>query len=169
MNDVTAVPHLDLDRYLGRWYEICRLPMKYEDEAATDITATYSFNDNGKVRVDNRCFNAEGEPVQALGEATPVDDANSKLKVSFLPKALRWIPFTEGDYWVMKIDSAYQVSLVGTPDRKFLWILARSPDLSRPTWDDYLEEARRQGFDLSSMIVPKHTGREVTDAILEPR
>lgn len=169
MNDVTAVPTLDLDRYLGRWYEICRLPLKYEDETATDITATYSLNENGKVRVDNRCFNAENEPTQALGEASPVDDTNAKLKVSFLPKGLRWIPFTEGDYWVLKIDPDYQVSLVGTPDRKFLWVLARSPDLPQSTRDEYLDEARRQGFDLSQLIVPKHTGREVADTMLETR
>lgn len=167
MNNVTAVPALDLNRYLGRWYEICRLPLKYEDGAATDITATYSLDKNRKVRVDNRCFNAEDKPTQALGEASPVDDTNAKLKVSFLPKLLKWIPFTEGDYWVLKIDPDYQVSLVGTPDRKFLWVLARSPEISPSTRDEYLAEARRQGFDLSPLIVPKHTGREVTDAMLD--
>ncbi|TKT69833.1 lipocalin family protein [Aquamicrobium sp. LC103] len=169
MNDVIAVPHLDLDRYLGRWYEICRLPLKYEDETATDITATYSLADNGKVRVDNRCFDAEGQPTQALGEASPVDEANSRLKVSFLPKGLRWIPFTEGDYWVLKIDPDYQVSLVGTPDRKNLWVLSRSPELPQSTTQEYLDEARSQGFDLSSLIIPKHTGREVTESMLEER
>lgn len=167
MTDVTAIPSLDLSHYLGRWYEICRLPLKYEDEAATNITATYSLNEDGTVHVDNRCFDEDGKPVQALGQATPVDDANSRLKVTFLPEFIRWIPFTSGDYWVLKIDPDYRVSLVGTPDRKNLWLLARGPDLAEATREEYLAEARRQGFELSALVTPRHTGREVTDAMID--
>lgn len=163
---VTAIPSLDLTRYLGKWYELCRLPLKYEDETATDITARYSLNDSGTVRVDNRCFDKDGKPSQAVGEATPVDEAKSRLKVTFLPKFIRWVPFTSGDYWVLKLDPDYQVSLVGTPDRQFLWLLGRSPDLAPEIRDAYLAEARRQGFDLGGLIVPRHTGREVTDQMV---
>lgn len=163
---VTAIPSLDLGRYLGRWYELCRLPMKYEDETASDITARYSLNDDGTIRVDNRCFDAEGEPSQAVGKASPVDDANSRLKVTFLPEFLRWMPFTSGDYWVLKLDPDYQVSLVGTPDRQYLWLLARRPDVAQAIRDEYLAEARRQGFDLDRLIIPRHTGREVTNAMV---
>ncbi len=167
MTDVTAVPSLDLSRYLGRWYEICRLPLKYEDETATDITATYALNASGAVRVDNRSFDENDEPSQAIGEATPVDEANSRLKVTFLPEFIRWIPFTSGDYWVLKIDPEYQTALVGTPDRNNLWLLSRQPDLPEATREQYMSEARRQGFDLSGLITPHHTGREVTDAMLK--
>lgn len=163
---VTAIPMLDLHRYLGKWYEICRLPLKWEDEAATDITARYSLEPNGTVRVDNRCFDAEGKPTQALGEATPVNDGKSQLKVSFLPEGLRWVPFTKGDYWVLKLDPGYRLSLVGTPDRNHLWLLAREPNVDEAEKAAYLAEARRQGFDLSRLITPKHTGRDVTDALL---
>ena len=164
---VTTVASLDLFRYLGKWYELCRLPMKYEDETASDITAHYSLNDSGTVRVDNRCFDEDGKPAQAIGEATPVDDSNSRLKVTFLPKFIRWIPFTSGDYWVLKLDPDYQVSLVGSPDRQFLWLIARQPDLDQAIREAYLSEARRQGFDLTRLIVPRHTGREVTDDMVE--
>lgn len=167
MTDVTSIPSLDLSRYLGRWYEICRLPLKYEDETATDITATYSLNEDGSVRVDNRCFDEDGEPSQALGNATPVDDANSRLKVTFLPEFIRWIPFTSGDYWVLKIDPDYQIALVGTPDHKNLWLLARHPDLPASEREEYMVEAQRQGFDLSDLISPIHTGREVTDEMVK--
>ena len=167
MNDVTTIPQLDLNRYLGRWYEICRLPLKWEDETATDITATYSLTEGGKVRVDNRCFDAEGKPSQALGEATPVDDSKAKLKVTFLPGFIRWLPFTSGDYWVLKLDPDYQIALVGGPDRNNLWVLAREPQLPEAVLEDYLAEARRQGFDLSKLITPRHTGRQVTDAMVE--
>ena len=165
-NDVTAIPALDLNRYLGKWYEICRLPLRWEDAGATDITARYSLNESGTVRVDNRCFDEDGEPTQAIAEATPVDDAKSRLKVNFLPKYLRWIPFTSGDYWVLKIDDGYTTALVGTPDRENLWILARTAEISPDVHDAYLAEARRQGFDLSKLITPVHTGREVTEDMI---
>jgi apolipoprotein D and lipocalin family protein len=163
---VTAVPSLDLRRYLGRWYEICRLPLKWEDESATDITAHYSLRDDGKIRVDNRCFDAEGKPSQAIGEASPVNEGNSQLKVTFLPEGLRWIPFTKGDYWVLKIDGNYRLSLVGTPDRRNLWLLAREPEIASADREAYLAEAIRQGFDLGPLITPRHSGNEVTDDLL---
>jgi len=166
MIDVTAIPQLDLNEYLGRWYEICRLPLRWEDETATDITATYSLNDDGNVRVDNRCFDEDGKPSRAIGEAVPVDDSNSRLKVTFLPEFVRWLPFTRGDYWVLKIDPEYRTALVGTPDRKYLWVLSRQPRLSEETEAEYLNEARRQGFDLAKLIHPQHTGREVTDEMV---
>ncbi|HTN62376.1 MAG TPA: lipocalin family protein [Devosia sp.] len=164
---VTAIPKLDLNRYLGRWYEICRLPLKWEDETATDITANYSLNDRGKVKVDNRCFDENGKPSGSVGEATPVDDTNARLKVTFLPKYIRWIPFTAGDYWVLKLDPDYTTALVGTPDRKCLWLLSREPNLSDYVIQNYLEVANTQGFDLSQLITPRHTGREVTATTLE--
>jgi apolipoprotein D and lipocalin family protein len=166
MNKVTAIPSLDLKRYLGRWYEICRLPLKWEDETATDITATYSLSETGKVQVDNRCFDEDGKPARAIGEASPVDSANSRLKVTFLPKAIRWIPFTSGDYWVLKIDPEYEVALVGSPNQKYLWVLARRPSVPTDALEMYLAEARRQGFDLSRLITPRHTGRAVTDDVV---
>jgi apolipoprotein D and lipocalin family protein len=164
--EIVSIPHLDLPRYLGRWYEICRLPLKYEDANATDITATYTLAENGKVRVDNRCFDSEGKPTQALGEATAVDAAKSRLEVTFLPKAIRWMPFGRGDYWVLKLDPDYRMALVGTPDRKYLWVLAREPDPPPEAVQDFLDEAARQQFDLTPLIRPRHTGREVTDDML---
>src|SRR5699024_9746494 len=88
--DVTAVDHLDLERYLGLWYEIARLPMRYEDDAASNVTAAYALNEDGSVQVDNRCFDADGQPTQALGRATPAGDSPAQLEVTFLPGLLRW-------------------------------------------------------------------------------
>ena len=148
--DVTAVDNLDLDRYLGLWYEIARKPLRYEDTEATDITAHYSLDD-------------DGQPTQALGRAT-VGDSPSKLEVTFLPEALRWIPFTKADYWVLKIDADYRHALVGTPDRKYLWLLARAPQVVDPaTEQEFLAEATRQGFDLADLIRPAQSGGRVSD------
>lgn len=64
---LNTVAHVDLDRYGGTWFEICRLPLKWEPEGARDVTATYGLNDDGSIRVDNRCLDENGKPMQALG------------------------------------------------------------------------------------------------------
>lgn len=163
---VETVNHVDLARYLGDWFEICRLPMKWEDEGASDITASYSLNDDGSIKVDNRCLNEKGEPTQSIGEATAVDATNAKLKVTFLPKLLRWIPFTEGDYWIFKLDPDYRIALVGSPDRKFLWLLARDHTLNEAQTAPYLDWAKAKGFDTTLLIWPRQSGGRVTDEML---
>lgn len=155
---VTPVEQVDLARYLGRWYEIARLPMRHEPANASDITATYSLNEDGSVRVQNR-MRHNGEVEESIGRATTVDTSNSRLEVSFLPEGLRWIPFTKGDYWILKLDPAYSVALVGSPDHKYLWLLARHPHLDEATVNQYLAHAQAQGFDLSGLIHTPHTGR----------
>ena len=84
----------------------------------------------------------------------------------------RWVDLTMADatgldtLWVLKLDADYQVALVGSPNRKYLWVLSREPALDQTTLELYLAEARRQGFDLTTLIVPQHTGREVTADML---
>lgn len=155
---VRSVERFDLERYLGLWYEIGRLPLRFEDDGARDVTAEYTLAENGTVTVDNRCIDENGEPVQALGEAVPDEEHPARLRVSFLPAALRWIPFTRADYWVLRIDPDYTVALVGTPDRAHLWLLAREPQLSAVMESLFLKEAVAQGFDLSEWIRPEHSG-----------
>lgn len=164
---VTPVETFDLDRYCGLWFEIGRLPLRWEAAEATDITAEYTLESDGSVRVDNRCFDKAGAPSQAIGRATPVNGKPGQLEVSFLPEILRWIPFTKGDYWVLKIDEPYTVALVGTPDRKNLWLLAREPRIDPAVETEYLAEASRQGFDLEQWITPAQSGRRVTDGLLK--
>ncbi|WP_395396458.1 lipocalin family protein (plasmid) [Novosphingobium sp. BL-8A] len=158
---VRAVAELDLDRYLGTWFEICRLPLKYEPAKANDITATYSLNEDGTVRVENRLRDEDGKPDRAIGQAQAADASNAKLKVSFLPEYLRWIPFTKGDYWVLAITPDYETALVGTPDRHHLWVLARTPNPHPETVEGMLGTARAMGFDLSKLIWTKQSGEAV--------
>ena len=153
-----TVPHVDLPRYLGTWYEIARLPMRLEPEDATDISAHYALNDNGKVSVRNR-LRRNGEVDEATGEATAIDESNARLEVSFLPEGLRWIPFTKGDYWIIHLDGNYTTALVGSPDRKYLWLLARQPTLDATVREHFLGIARQQGFELSTLIHTPHTGQ----------
>lgn len=163
---VTSVGSLDLNRYSGLWYEVGRLPLRWEDADASDITAEYTPEDDGSLRVDNRCIDKDGAPSQAIGRANPVNGQAGRLQVSFLPQFLQWVPFTKGDYWVLKIDDAYTVALVGTPDHRNLWLLAREPHIDDATKAAYLAEATRQGFDLGKWITPRQSGRRVTDALL---
>ncbi|WP_166869277.1 MULTISPECIES: lipocalin family protein [unclassified Salinibacterium] len=165
--EVRAIDHLDVDRYLGQWFEIGRLPLKWEPKGARDITAQYSANDDGTIRIDNRCIDDKGEPTQSVGRAKQTGEKTSELTVTFLPEFLRWIPFTEGDYWVLRIDDDYAYSLVGTPDRKNLWLLSRTPQAEATVIDSYLETARSMGFDLADWIVPEQSGSIVSDAQLE--
>lgn len=90
-----------------------------------------------------RCIDKGGAPSQTIGRATPVNGKAGQLEVSFLPEFLRWIPFTNGDYWVLKIDDAYTVALVGTPDYKCLWLLAR--DLASTPSRKRLTSPKRPG------------------------
>ena len=156
---VHSVAQVNLPQYAGKWYEIARFPMFFQRNCARDVTATYSLNADGTVKVDNRCVKSNGEQMGSVGQAHAVDASNSKLKVTFLPSWLRWLPVGEGDYWVLKLDSQYQTVLVGSPNRKYLWILSRQPQLDEQTYMSYVDAARKQGFDITQLQRTTQTPR----------
>ena len=158
-----TVARVDLQRYLGRWFEVARLPMHFQDEDCTDVVAEYSRDDDGAVRVRNRCTQCDGHSKTARGIATPIDGSNARLKVSFMPESLRWLPFTRGDYWILRLDPGYTVSLVGTPNRRNLWLLARTRQPDPALRDDALAYAAALGYDLTALIHTPH-GRLVAKA-----
>lgn len=145
---VEAVASVNLQRYLGKWYEISAFPMYFQRQCIAETTAEYSLKQNGEIRVVNRCRTASGYD-QAIGNAWVPDPAQSgKLKVSFF-----W-PF-RSDYWVLGLDSEYRWAVVGNPNRKYLWILSRTPTLPTPLLDAALDAARAQGYDLSKLRYTK--------------
>lgn len=146
-----AIPSVDLTRYAGKWYEIARLPMFFQRNCASDVTATYTLKPNGAVIVNNQCVGKDGKPMQSIGEATKNGDSGSKLKVTFLPSGLRWLPMGKADYWVLALDANYQYALVGTPDNKYLWILSRTPTMAQNTYQTLVATAISQGFDVSKL------------------
>jgi apolipoprotein D and lipocalin family protein len=148
-----------LPRYLGTWYELARLPIRFEPADCSDVSAQYALRDDGGIEVRNRCLRADGTLEESIGVATAVDADNGQLEVSFLPAGLRWIPFTKGDYWVLRVDPDYRVALVGSPDRTYLWLLARSTALDPQLRAAYLATAREQGYALDRLIDTPHTGR----------
>ena len=146
-----AVQSVDLNRYAGKWYEIVRLPMFFQRNCASDVTATYTLQPTGKVEVNNQCMGKDGKPMQSIGEATKNGDSGSKLKVTFLPQGLRWLPVGKADYWVLALDPNYSHALVGTPNQKYLWILSRTPTMDEDTYQTMVATAKSQGYDVSKL------------------
>jgi apolipoprotein D and lipocalin family protein len=155
-----VVDKVELDKYLGVWYEVARKPMSFQNKCDSDVTATYTLNENGNVQVDNRCVGKGGKTYSSQGEAF-VQNApfNSKLKVSFLPEAIRWIPAARGDYWILKIDDNYQTVLVGEPRRNYMWVLSRTPHPDQHVINEYLEYAKSVGYDLKDLIHTKQNAK----------
>lgn len=151
-----VVEKVELDKYLGVWYEVARKPMYFQNKCDRDVSATYTLNENGNIAVDNRCYAQDGKLNQSSGEAF-VQNApfNSKLKVSFLPESIRWLPVGRGDYWILKIADDYQTVLVGEPKRKYMWVLSRSAQPDPAVVKEYLDYAQSVGFDLSDIIHTK--------------
>ena len=149
-----VVPSVDLPRYAGLWYEIARLPNKFQDECVGDVTATYTLSDDGTIEVVNRCRKENGETTEATGRARRAgdDEPNAKLKVRFAPAILSFLPFVWGDYWIIDLAPDYGYAVVGEPGRKYLWVLARTPRIDETLFQEILGRARAQGYDLSALI-----------------
>lgn len=144
-----TVEGVDLERYAGRWYEIARYPNWFERDC-TAVTADYAIRDDGKVSVTNTCFKGspDGTKKVANGRARIVEGSgNGRLKVKFAPA---WVPFAEGDYWILALEPDYSASLVGSPDGKYLWILARSRQIDEAV----LERLKRRAADLGYDTAP---------------
>jgi len=145
-NDGTleVVPHVELEKYLGKWYEIAHLPFRFED-GCSDITATYSLREDGDVSVLNECLK-NGKVKRAKGKAKIVDKTTgAKLKVTFF-----W-PFY-GDYWIINLGENYDYAVVGTPNRKYLWILSRTPQIDDNLFSQLTDHAKSKGFDVTKLI-----------------
>ena len=141
---VVSVHAVDLVRYSGKWFEIASFPMFFQRNCVGDATAQYTAAPDGSITVYNRCRTNSGFD-DATGKATVVEGfGNSRLKVSFL-----W-PF-KGDYWVLGLDPQYRWAVVGNPNREYLWLLSRTPQLDSAMLEEALASARAQGYDLSRL------------------
>jgi apolipoprotein D and lipocalin family protein len=149
---LATVPSVDLERYMGRWYEVARFPNRFQKDCSGPATADYALQPGGRVQVTNRCPQADGKTDEAIGEARRVGDAGSpKLEVRFAPAWLSWLPMVWGNYWVIDLDPAYTLAVVSEPKREFLWVLARQPQVDAATWDALMGRLRAQGFDLARL------------------
>ncbi|SEU11696.1 apolipoprotein D and lipocalin family protein/hypothetical protein [Draconibacterium orientale] len=151
MIDNSVVKELDLQKYLGTWYEIARYDHRFE-QGMVGVKANYSLRDDGKIRVVNSGYKntLDGEYSEAIGKAKIPDPENepAKLKVSFF-----WIFY--GDYYVLELDKDYQWAVIGSSSDKYLWILSRSPQMSPEIYNDLLKRITDRGYDTSALIKVK--------------
>ena len=141
-----VVPHVDLQRYLGTWHEIATIPQRFQ-RGCVGVTAEYLLGKNEDIQVLNTCLveTLDGEVRRARGKARVVDRAtNAKLKVSFF-----W-PFW-GAYWIIGLDADYRWAIVGHPNRTYLWILSRSPQMDDKLYEELLAFIAEKGYDLTKI------------------
>ncbi|MDH4281235.1 MAG: lipocalin family protein [Myxococcales bacterium] len=141
-----TVPEVDLNRYLGTWYEIASYPQSFQ-EGCTGTTATYTLRDDGQIDVLNECRKGslDGKEDSARGRARVVDrDTNAKLEVSFFR------PFW-GDYWIIDLGPDYEYAVVGHPSRDYLWILSRTPTLDEATYEGISSRLEQEGYPLDRL------------------
>ncbi|AIR88424.1 lipocalin family protein [Pseudomonas cremoricolorata] len=145
--------NVDLKRYQGKWFELARLPMRFQD-ACVQSEAHYNLKPDGSLDVLNRCRTLGDEWLRVEGHADPQSAGhNDKLWVEFDNGLSRLLPgLTRADYWILYVDERYRTALVGSPDRKYLWILSRTASV--PAWEreHLLAKARQQGYDTKRLV-----------------
>ena len=147
-----SIASLDVPRYMGRWYEIAKLPNWFQRKCVADTSATYRLLADGRVEVLNQCRKDSGEMDQATGVARQIGPANSpRLQVRFAPGWLSALPFVWGDYWVIDLDDAYELVAVSEPKRQYLWILSRTPRVDEARYSALLERLRGMGLEVGRL------------------
>ncbi len=143
--DLETVPYVDLEKYAGDWYEIASFPQFFQ-KGCTCTKATYTPNEDGTIHVENSCnIPAKGNIKTSTAKAFVEDGSgNAKLKVQFF-----W-PFT-GKYWIIDLAKDYSYAVVGHPNRKYLWILSRTPKMDEEVYSQILKRTEEKGFDLNKL------------------
>jgi len=152
-SDLPTVASVDLGRYAGTWYEIARLPMWFQRHCV-DSKAVYTVRSDGRVGVHNECVTDDGGLAAADGVATVVDTkTNARLMVVFDNWFARLFGSSrEGNYWILDLDPEYRTVLVGTPDRRYLWMLARAPQIDEAIYQRLVPLARGFGYPVEDLI-----------------
>ncbi|KAI8565696.1 hypothetical protein RHMOL_Rhmol03G0281100 [Rhododendron molle] len=157
--EMEVVKGVDLERYMGRWYEIASFPSRFQPKNGINTRATYTLKEDGStVHVLNETW-SDGKRGYIEGTAYKADPKSeeAKLKVKFyVPPFLPIIPVV-GDYWILYLDSDYQYALIGQPARKYLWILCRQNHLDEEIYNQLVEKAKEEGYDVSKLHKTTHT------------
>lgn len=146
------VKALDLARYAGTWHEIAHLPLFFQRKCIDTITATYTLRPDGTVGVHNACRTAKGMDASD-GVARRVDADSGALKVRFAPGWLAWLPMVWADYWVIELDPDYRWAVVGSPSRKYLWVLSREPSMPASQFRAIRDRAQARGYPVDRLIM----------------
>jgi apolipoprotein D and lipocalin family protein len=157
-----AVASVDINRYMGTWYQIGFYPNSFQKQCVSGTTADYALRTDGTVTVTNTCQTATGTPSTVIGQArikqprflgVPVGaGVSSKLEVRFAPSYLAWIPLVWAPYWVIQLPEDYRYAVVGEPSRNYLWILSRTPSLSATDRAQIEGTLQQQGYDPTKLV-----------------
>lgn len=157
---VQTKDYVDLNKYIGKWYEVASIPQSFQKQCVADTSAQYSVAENNLIKVYNSCTTSAGKVSAAEARARITDaTSNSKLKVTFV-KIIDWVFAFGGNYWILDVDNGYNVALVGDPSRGYAWILSRQPDLSKAQWVDAEKTFKNQGYDTCKILTSIQTGGE---------
>jgi apolipoprotein D and lipocalin family protein len=144
----TTAERVELNKYAGKWYEIARYPNRFQKQCIGNTSATYVLKGDGRLEIKNECLKNDGKMDRTTGVAKVVDKtSNAKLKVRFAPKALSFLTFVWGDYWILDLDPDYRHVMVGDPGRDYFWILSREPAMEDALYLRLLRKAESLGFD----------------------
>ncbi|MBC7384708.1 MAG: lipocalin family protein [Cryobacterium sp.] len=143
-----TVPKVDLNRYVGTWYQIAYFPAFFQKSCASDTKAIYSARADGTIDVRNECRKKNGDLSSIQATARVIDaTTNAKLKVKFF-----WFA-PAGDYWVIDLGKNYEFAVVGEPKREYLWILSRTPEMNQTSYNEIIERARLKHFDVNRLEI----------------
>jgi apolipoprotein D and lipocalin family protein len=152
---VKSVGQVDTQRWAGTWYELARVPNGLQARCVADATATYLPRADGSLRVIQRCRDADSKWYVATARAVGTDTDRSgaaRLRLSYLPPWLDWLPASSDDHWVVMLDGDYRYAVVSEPARKQLWILSRTPDIDSVTYDRIVTQLREAHFPVEQLI-----------------
>ncbi|XP_022999303.1 temperature-induced lipocalin-1-like [Cucurbita maxima] len=156
--EMEVMKDVDLERYMGRWYEIASFPSRFQPKNGANTRATYTLRDERTVNVLNETW-VDGRRSFIEGTAFKAnpDSNEAKLKVKFyVPPFLPIIPIV-GDYWILYLDHDYHHALIGQPSRNYLWILCRENHLDEEIYNELVKKAKEQGYDVSKLRRTTHT------------
>ena len=155
---LATIPSLNVQRYMGTWYEVAKLPNPFQKNCVSNTIANYEALPNGKIRVTNRCTEADGKIKVAIGEVRQIGNSTSpKLEVRFAPEWLSFLPFVWGDYWVIDLDADYQLAAVSEPRGELLWVLSRTPIPNPVAFSSLVQRLVKMGFDPKNMEVTRQS------------
>ncbi|MFO7447185.1 MAG: lipocalin family protein [Ignavibacteriaceae bacterium] len=157
-SEPSTVKYVDLNKYTGTWYEIAKIPNWFQEDCIKNTTASYKLNEDGEIEVINRCLEEDGNYDEADGTAVVVDKkSNSKLEVSFVK--ILGINLFWGDYWIIGLDDNYQYAVIGTPTRKYGWILSRQAQMPEEDLNEAYTILRKQGYNPDDFEMTKQDKR----------
>ena len=149
-NPPQTVDTVDVERYMGVWYEIAKFPVVFQ-RGLVGITAEYILEEDGRIRVINRGLKGafDGEESSIKGYATtPNPEEPAKLRVRFDPFPVSLFP---GDYWIVELDEEYAYAVVSGPSRNMLWILSRTPSMAESQYEGIIQGLEERGFDMTKI------------------